>query len=285
MNTSNERDGSNRRVRAVALSPDIRFGDIDGNLARVADALAAFDSAAPQLLVAPELATSGYVFVDRAEAASLAMSRTDARLRALSRSLGPQTVAVVGFCERVGEDLFNSAAVLTREGIVAVYAKSHLWAAESTIFRPGSSPGIVVDTPIARLGVAICYDNEFPEVPRGLALAGADILALPVNWPLVARPAGEHAPETIQAMAAARTSRLPTVVADRSGTERGVVWTGGTAVIDGDGWLADTGSDIAEAVLDITPGVKTIGPWNDLFNDRRPDIYMQYPTRPEKDSR
>ncbi len=284
MKTSPDRDDPARRVRAVAVSPDIRFGDIDGNLGRVADAFESAAGAAPQLIVAPELASSGYVFADRGEASTLAIGRDDARLRALTRTLGAQTVAVVGFCERDGDDLFNSAAVLTREGIVAVYAKSHLWAAETTIFTPGSAPGIVVDTPIARLGVAICYDNEFPEVPRSLALAGADILALPVNWPLVARPTGEHPPETIQAMAAARSSRLPTLIADRHGSERGVAWTGGTAIIDGDGWPVAVGSDTAEAILDITPGVKTIGPWNDLFGDRRPEIYPQHLSRTQKDT-
>lgn len=274
MEHTDRSDPVSRRVRAVALSPTIRFGDVEGNIARVSDALGHVASDTAQLVVAPELTTSGYVFVDRAEARGLGMSRTDARLSALSRVIGPRTVAVVGFCERDGDDLFNSAAVITRDGIQAVYAKSHLWSAESTIFRPGPSAGVVVDTEFGRVGVAICYDNEFPEVPRGLALAGADILALPVNWPLVPRPHGERPPETVQAMAAARSSRLPTVIADRHGAERGVAWTGGTAVIDGDGWVvAETARGSAEAVLDITPGHKGLGPWNDLFRDRRPDIY------------
>ncbi len=293
-------DPASHRVRAVAVSPTIRFGDVDGNIARVAEALDHVAGDTAQLVVAPELTTSGYVFVDRAEARGLGMSRSDTRLASLSRAIGPRTVAVVGFCERDGDDLFNSAAVITQDGIQAVYAKSHLWSAESMIFRPGPTAGAVVDTAIGRVGVAICYDNEFPEVPRRLALAGADILALPVNWPLVPRPRGERPPETVQAMAAGRSSRLPTVIADRHGAERGVVWTGGTAVIDGDGWVvadrhgaergivwtggtavidgdgwvvADSVRGSADAVLDITPGHKALGPWNDLFADRRPEIY------------
>ncbi|MET2011346.1 nitrilase-related carbon-nitrogen hydrolase [Microbacterium chocolatum] len=274
MEHPDDSDTTSHQVRAVALSPTILFGDVEGNLAGVADAIGSVADDAPRLVVAPELTTSGYVFADRAEARDLAMTRSDARLAALSRAVGPRTVAIVGFCEREGDDLFNSAALITRDGIQAVYAKSHLWGAESTVFRPGPTAGIVVDTEIGRIGVAICYDNEFPEVPRRLALRGADMLALPVNWPLVPRPHGERPPETVQAMAAARSSRLPTVVADRHGTERGVSWTGGTAVIDGDGWVvAETTDGSAEAVLDITPGHKGLGPWNDLFRDRRPDIY------------
>jgi predicted amidohydrolase len=161
--------------------------------------------------------------------------------------------------------------------VLARYRKSHLWAAENDIFDPGPEAGVVVDTPVGRIGVAICYDNEFPEVPRRLALAGAEVLALPVNWPLVPRPAGEHPPETIQAMAAARSSRMAIVIADRHGSERGVEWTGGTAVVSSDGWIcatADEPGQIASAALDLpAPGDKSLGAYNDLFADRRPDLY------------
>ena len=121
---------------------------------------------------------------------------------------------------------------------------------------------------------AICYDNEFPEVPRGLALAGASILALPVNWPLVTRPPQEHPPETIQAMAAARSSRLPIVIADRHGDERGVPWTGGSAIIDAHGWIAgECAEGITIADVELFPNDKAIGPHNDVFADRRTEIY------------
>ncbi|MFB4348209.1 nitrilase-related carbon-nitrogen hydrolase [Microbacterium sp. CR_7] len=268
---------SARTIEAIALSPMIEVGDVEGNLRRLADALSAFDDDTPRLVVAPELATSGYVFADRDEAVRLAMPRDDDRLRRLASRLGSHTVAVVGFAEVDGDDLYNSAAVLTREGVLAVYRKSHLWGEEKLVFTPGTDAGMIVDTAVGLLGVAICYDNEFPEVPRALALSGADLLALPVNWPLVPRPAGERPPETIQAMGAARSSRLPTVIADRHGAERGVEWTGGTAVIDGEGWVvAEEGDGAATAILQITTGDKGLGPHNDLFADRRPDIYRAH---------
>ncbi|QLD12297.1 nitrilase-related carbon-nitrogen hydrolase [Microbacterium oleivorans] len=261
-------------LRCIALTPEIVFGDVDGNLDRIAHSLDEAGGRGRQLIVATELATSGYVFTDRDEAAGLAMTRDDPRWDRVTRRLGAGTVAVVGFCETLDGELYNSAAVLSRGGVDAVYRKSHLWADEKKVFRPGPSAGLVVDTAIGRVGVAICYDNEFPEVPRRLALAGADVLALPVNWPLVARPDGERAPELIQAMAAARSSRLPTVIADRTGTERGVVWTGGTAVIDGDGWIVASGDGpFTAADVAVAPGHKALGELNDLFADRRIDLY------------
>ena len=259
------------RVSSVALP--IEFGDEAHNFAAIGAALRRCEPG-PHLIVLPELATSGYVFQDMDEARSLSMTVDDPRLTALAGDVPDGAVAVIGFCERVGEQLFNSALVFDRTGTLGCYRKAHLWDEEYRFFSLGDAAGMVLDTPIGRLGVAICYDIEFPEVPRRLALAGAEVLALPVNWPLAERPAGEHAPETIQAMAAARASRLPTAIADRHGTERGVQWTGGTAVIDRDGWIVATPDErgVASAVVSIDPS-KTLGANNDVFADRRPELY------------
>lgn len=262
-------------LRAWAVTPDIRIGDLDGNLARVRAALRAIEPAGPQLIVLPELATSGYVFADRDEARSLALAVDDEALTSLADDVADGAVAVIGFCEVDGDVLYNSAIVLGHHGVLGSYRKAHLWAAEPEVFAVGDEAGTVIDTPVGRLGVAICYDNEFPELPRRLALAGAQVLALPVNWPLVERPADEHAPEIIQAMAAARSSLLATVIADRHGEERGVAWTGGTAVIGADGWIRATpepGGVVATAVLELAED-KAIGEFNDALADRRPELY------------
>lgn len=259
------------RVTAVALP--VTIGDVDANLAAIRSALLRAEPG-PHLIVLPELATSGYVLTDAAEARALALAADDPRLLALADAVPEGAVAVVGFCEGAGDRLYNSALVIGRGGALGTYRKSHLWDAEYDVFTAGYEAGAVVDTPAGRIGVAICYDNEFPELPRRLALLGARVLALPVCWPLVDRPAGALPPETIQAMAAARSSRLPTVIADRHGAERGVTWTGGTAVISPDGWVCATpdADGVASAVLTVDDD-KTIGRHNDLFADRRPDLY------------
>lgn len=271
-----------RTLDVAAVELDIRVGDIDHNVECIRDGVARGVAAGARLIVLPELATSGYVFEDACEARSLALTADDRRLIAVASQLPDGTVGVVGFCELAGDRLFNSALVITRDRILARYRKAHLWAAETEIFSRGSEAGAIVDTPIGRIGVALCYDNEFPEVPRRLALSGAEILALPVNWPLVPRPPRERAPETIQAMAAARSSRLAMVIADRHGHERGVAWTGGSAVISPDGWVcaeADDRAAIVHALLDLPePGDKALGDYNDLFGDRRPDTYALTPT-------
>lgn len=262
-------------LRVAALSPEIVLGDVDGNLDRIRAAITAAARRDAQLIVLPELATSGYVFADRAEALAASLSVDDPRWDAVCEAIPDGAVVVVGYAERDGERLFTSAAVLTRSGRIADYRKAHLWGGEKLIFDQGPTAGVVVDAPFGRLGVALCYDNEFPEVPRRLALAGADVLALPVNWPLVPRPEGERAPELIQAMASARSSRLPVVIADRWGVERDVEWTDGTAIVDEQGWVVAQRAVMgATAVLSIVAARdKALHPHNDLFADRRADLY------------
>ncbi|HKV21686.1 MAG TPA: nitrilase-related carbon-nitrogen hydrolase [Mycobacterium sp.] len=255
------------------MATPVVFGDVEANVAAVRAALTRAQPG-PHLIVTTELVTSGYVFADANEAYALSMKQDDPRLVRLADAVPDAAVAVIGFCERAGDALYNSALIIDRSGVLGCYRKSHLWDAENNIFTAGDEAGMVLETPIGRLGVAICYDNEFPEVPRRLALMGAEVLALPVNWPLVERPTGEHPPELVQAMAAARSSRLPTVIADRHGVERAVAWTGGTAVITGDGWVCATPDQdgVASAVIDTTAD-KAVGAHNDLIADRRPELY------------
>jgi len=258
-------------VRAHELAP--RIGDLEVNLRMIEQAIRDAAEEGVQLLVLPELATSGY-YLHPDEAKRCALPADDPVFIKWASLLAPEMVLVLGFCERDGDTLFNSAAVITQAGVIAVYRKTHLWDEEQAIFEPGGAPAPVVQTPLGNLGVLICYDLEFPEMPRGLALGGAEIIAVPTNWPTVPRPDGEHPPEVIQAMAAARSSRVAIVCCDRAGTERGHSWTQGTSAIDSEGWLSGKRHvDCLDATITIEPVRTRIGPRNDSIADRRPAIY------------
>lgn len=261
-----------RSLTIAVRSPRIRAGALLENLAACRAAIEDAALAGADLIVLPELATSGYALVDAAQVASCAMAADDPRLTALAEGLPEHAVLVVGFAEQHEQGVGNSAAVIAGGRVLGVYRKTHLWGGESRLFRAGDAAPPVIDTPIGRLGVAVCYDIEFPEVPRSLKLAGAELLAAPVAWPIVARPAGERPPELVQAMGTARSSRLPIVIADHRGADGGITWTGGTAIVDGDGWV--TGADPAgvTASIDI-PADDRAGDYNDLIGDRRPELY------------
>lgn len=265
------------RITCHQLAP--RIGDAEANHAAVLDAIGRSVSAGDDLVVLPELALSGYCFASAAEAESLAVPADSAVFAEWAQALaGTATVVVGGFAER-GSDglLYNSAAVVDASGTRAVYRKMHLWDTEKRIFTPGGEAPPIVETPVGRVACMICYDLEFPELTRAVALAGAEVIVAPVNWPLVSRPEGEHPPEVIIAMAAARVNHLAIVCCDRTGTERGQQWTAGTTIIDELGWIAATaGPDgRATAELDLSRARdKTITPLCDAFGDRRPELYQ-----------
>jgi 5-aminopentanamidase len=262
-------------VACAQLAPVI--GDLDGNRAR---ACAAIEAADADLVVLPELMTTGYVFESEDELRALARP-TEEAVAPWVEAAGDRVV-VGGFAE-LGEDgrLYNSAAIVDREGVLVRYRKVHLWDAEREVFSEGREFPPVVDTELGRLGLCVCYDVEFPELVRGLALAGADILCVPVNWPRFPQPEGERPMDVVRVMAAASTNRLFIAIADRCGGERGVDWVSGTCVASPDGWLLAGPPERGEPVTltarcDLAQArEKRINTRNDVLADRRPDVYAQ----------
>ena len=230
------------------------------------------------MIVLPELAISGYDYDDAAQAAASAIDADDDIFAEWSRA-GRGAVVVGGVRRTRSTPACSTTARFssTAPAIRALYRKTHLWDDEALYFEPGAAPAPVVDTAVGRIGVVICYDLEFPEMTRALALRGAELLAVPTNWPLVDRPAGEHPPERIIAMAAARVNRMAIACSDRTHHDGGRRYTEGTAIIDAHGWvvtrpLTGVGSVAAEIDLDVAR-VKDISTRNHLFHDRRPDLY------------
>jgi len=271
----------------------IAIGEPDANRKAAAAAVAEAAAAGARLVVLPELCDSGYVFGDdagraSAEAGALASAADDSATLRQWRALAAahRLVIVGGFCERgAGGRLFNSAAVVDGSGTRAVYRKAHLWDKEKLVFTPGDAPPPVVDVGFGRVGVMICYDLEFPEWVRLPALAGADLVAAPVNWPAAAHPAGERPAEVIKAQAAAATNGVFVAVADRCQDERGVSWISGSLIAGPDGY------PLAGPVLEDRPAVLTaacdlprardkgLAGDNDLLADRRPALYTPAPER------
>lgn len=270
------------RVAAAQLGPVL--GDAAGNRSR---ATAAIEDAAAQgarLVVLPELCNSGYVFADAAEARAGAELADGPTVQGwIAAATAHDLVIVGGLCEvDAGGALRNSAVVVDPDGVRAVYRKTHLWDREADVFLPGDEPAPVVDTAIGRIGIAVCYDVAFPEHTRRLALAGAEIVAVPMNSPAPAQPTVPIPIEIALAMAAANANRVYLVQADRTGEERGVRWAEASVIVDPDGSvLAGPVTGPALLVADIVPGRardKAWGARNDVFADRRPDLYAPPPS-------
>jgi len=252
-----------------------RFGDIGHNLARL-DAL--MENVTADLIVLPELFSTGYQFTSRQEALELAEplesgGPTLEWLARAARRTGATLVA--GLAEKDGGRVYNSAVLAGPGGVIGRYRKAHLFDSEKAVFDPGDLPLSVFDIGPARVGVMICFDWRFPETARTLALGGADIIAHPSN--LVLR----HCPDAM--ITRCLENRVFAITADRVGAEERVAgqplrFIGQSQVVDPDGNVLHRASSDREEVKVLTVDIrrareKHINPNNDLFADRREDLY------------
>ena len=136
-----------------------------------------------------------------------------------------------------------------------------------------------MDTDRGRIGILICYDLEFPEWTRIAALAGADLLCVPTNWPASPLPNGERPIEVVRAQATASVDRVFVAVCDRVGPERGTDWVGVSAIIGPDGYplaLAAAGGGPQTLLARCELGHardKSTSAVNNVVADRRPELY------------
>ena len=271
-------------IRAVAAQLAPVIGDLRGNRARSLEAIAHAAAHGAGLVVLPELCTSGYALADAAEARTVAEPVDGDTVRAWEAAAREHDlVLVAGLCE-LDEDgaLRNTAVVVDRTGLRAVYRKTHLWDREPEIFVPGDIAPPVVDTPAGRVGLAVCFDAVFPEHMRCAALAGAEVVAVPMSSPAPPRPTVPVPIEIAVAMAAANANRVWIVQADRTGTERGVRWAEASVIVDPDGSVVAgpaAGEVLLHAELDLARARdKAWGERNDVLGDRRPELYERVST-------
>jgi predicted amidohydrolase len=258
------------RVAAVQFRPE--FGKVEANLDR---ALALMACEEADLFVLPELALSGYVFESRDEVLSLSQTAGAAELdRVVEAAAAMGAAVVVGFAERLGKLVFNSALLAGPDGERVVYRKIHLFDREKELFAPGDRPPEVVEIRGVRYGLMVCFDWIFPEMARTLALMGADVLCHPANLVL---------PYCQDAMVTrCIENHVFAVTANRTGTEAraglSLTFTGLSEVVSPRGAILTRGSADREEVLiaEIDPRAardKLVTPSNDILRDRRPDLY------------
>jgi predicted amidohydrolase len=259
------------RIGFFQFSP--RFGEVDQNLNALA---AAVSGARADLVVAPELSLSGYLFTSKAEVQRMAEEipgpATDRLVEAAAKA---DCHAVVGMAERSGELLYNSAVLIGPRGVAGVYRKVHLFFEEKLYFTPGDRGFPLFEIRGVKVGLLVCFDHFFPEAARTLALQGAQIVCHPSNLVL---------PEYGQLTTRVRSieNRVFWILANRYGTERR---GGRTLTYSGCSQItAENGEILARAraegddltVVEIDPARaenKRVTDRNDLFADRRPELY------------
>jgi len=249
-----------------------RFGDVTTNIEQSVELIR---SVRCDLIVLPELCTSGYNFASIDEVRDLAEAAPDGPSCTAWRDVARETGCTVvgGFAEMGGDELYNSCALVRPDGTLHVYRKVHLFDREKKWFRPGDTFA-VHRVGSANVGLMICFDWIFPESARTLAVAGADILCHPANLVL---------PWCGRAMVTRCVeNRVFAITANRWGSEdrhgHSLTFTGGSQIVAPDGTVlarAEQTGDCA-MVVEIDPAVgrdKAINEYNDLMADRRPECY------------
>jgi predicted amidohydrolase len=265
-------------VRIACAQLNLPVGDVPRCIEKTCEAIASARDQGADMVVLPELASCGYPLLSSEEAGSCA-DESSVCLDRWEDAAQKKVIVVAGFCEKAAGRVYNSCALIDRSGVRAVYRKLHLWDREKLLFAPGSDTPPVIETGVGRVAMAICYDLEFPELMRNLALHGADVLALPTATPYKPRPAGTHPMAVTLAMATARLNGIFLACCDHSGSERETAFDGGTVIVSRNGWLAagppkDYGEGIVVADCDLESARdKKRGERNDLFADRRPELY------------
>ena len=266
--------------RVSAVQMDVQLGKKEANLDRMAGFARQAAGEGAGLVVFPECALTGYCFESREEGFEHAEPIKGPAVELVAdfcRELGLHVV--FGLLESDGEKLYNALALVGPGGLLGSYRKAHLPHLGIDHFvDAGESLSTVHQTPLCNLGMNICYDGAFPESARLLALAGADLVVLPTNWPPGAEEFATYAINT-----RAMENAMYYLAADRVGQERGFRFIGLSRICDIHGRTLAEADGESETVLTATidpalartkridrvPGKH----WIDRIADRRPDLY------------
>lgn len=267
-------------MRIAGVQMDVVLQDPARNLARIESGLRETARHGARLTVFPECAIPGYCFSSLEEAAPFAETipgPATAQLTAVCRELDSH--AIVGLLERDGTEIYNAAVLVGPTGVLGSYRKVHLpWLGIDMFTTPGNRPFAVHDVGGLKVGMNICYDAAFPEASRTLALLGADLIALPTNW-----PPGAECTACSVINARALENAVYFIAVNRVGTERGFPFIGRSKICDTNGNTLVESMTTTEEVLyaEIDPArarrkhiVRVAGQHEiDRFADRRPEFY------------
>jgi len=265
--------------------------DVATNVARVTELVRRAAGAGAQIILPSEL-FEGHYFCRRQREEDFARARpaeghpTLRHFQALAAELG--VVIPVSFFERSGPEHYNSVAVFDADGRdLGLYRKSHIpdgpGYQEKFYFKPGNTGFRAFHTRFGTIGVAICWDQWFPEAARAMALAGADILFYPTAIGSEPEEPELDSRDSWQRVMIghAVANAVAVVAANRIGREgegrEGIEFYGSSFVCDARGEkLAELGRDedgFALARLDLAR-LQRVRASMGFFRDRRPALYQ-----------
>jgi predicted amidohydrolase len=257
-------------MRLSLFQGPLHPGSVTETLAVLQSAVSSVNA---DLLICPELFLTGYnIGVDRLRAlAEPADGPSAHRVAAMARQA--RVAVLYGYPERAADGRLYNAAILVGPdgGVRANFRKLHLFGAmETEVFTPGDDAFVMAEIAGMKLGILICYDVEFPETVRGLALRGADLVAVPTA---LMRPY-EFVPRVLIPTRAYENS-VCVAYANRCGREGDLVYPGESCIVGPDGAdlaRAGDGEAVISAALDTAMFAKA-RIFNTFIANRRPSLY------------
>jgi len=260
----------NRKLILSLAQIDVAWGRPDVNLSKAAEWIAEARRRGSDLIVFPELWTTGY---DLANADKYASTIGQGTFERLAQLAGQHRIYISGsILRRQGNAIYNCAPLFSPNGnLLGDYDKIHLFRLmdEDRYLAPGQRTP-VFDLPWGRCALSICYDLRFPELFRKYALAGAELILIPAEWPY---PRLEHWCTLLRARAIENQCFI--AACNRVGEGGGAQFFGRSAVIDPWGHcLVEAGEE--EIMLTVSLDFQVIQDVRQrltVFQDRRPDVY------------
>jgi predicted amidohydrolase len=244
--------------------------DTEGNLRRLDEACASAAAQGVEVLVTPEMFASGYgITADQALRLAEDAGPTETAVAQLARDY--QLAICYGHPERApGGRVRNAATLVGPDGVVrGRHRKVHLYGDfDRSLFAPGTEPPRAVDFDGARVGMLICYDVEFPEAVRHLAVGGAKLVLVPT-----ANMKGFDHVQQVLVRARACENGCGVVYANYCGADDVFEYNGLSVICGPDGEvLAQAGPEAEQlliADLPSEPGESAAT----YLADRRPELY------------
>ena len=259
-------------MKIALLQTPGRINDVEGAFTHMAEAAGRARSEGADILLLPEMYLSGYN-IGPANARELAITQSGPEMSRAQKIASTNNIALVfGYPERVGDTVANAAILIGPEGkILLNYRKSHLFGElDRAMFKYVGDEFPLAELHGFKIALLICYDIEFPEPARRLALAGADILLIPTAQ---MEPYEQVATHVIPARA--YENQLYVAYANHTGTDDGLDYIGLSSICAPNGTvLAAAGKteDMIFATADKAHLAK-VRQTDPLIADRRPELY------------
>lgn len=267
-------------MKIAGVQMDVSLGETGRNLDRMCSFLEETTAQGAKLTIFPECSVTGYCCETLAEGQSLAEPIPGPVTERMSAACGRhECFAIFGMLEADGERIFNAAVLSGPEGVIGSYRKVHMpYLGVDMHTTPGDRPFAVHEAGGVRIGMNICYDVGFPEAARCLSLLGADLIALPTNW-----PPGAQCMAASSVPSRAMENSVYYAAINRVGSERGFEFIGRSSICGPNGAVLAASQGTSEEILyaEIDPArsrrkhiVRVPGKHEiDRLADRRPEMY------------